>query len=123
MPRRLLDRITNKRELLARAFGSLGLIGLLEQIALRRPALVVLTYHRIAVPGNASNPYYDPPPSSGCSSCRVREIIPLNLVQVQVNLVQVQAPSFSYGVVDFPPGGCWLFRLCMSGVSTQRKPR
>ncbi|MGA9922610.1 MAG: polysaccharide deacetylase family protein [Isosphaeraceae bacterium] len=60
MPRRLLDRITNKRELLARAFGSLGLIGLLEQIALRRPALVVLTYHRIAVPGNTSNPYYDP---------------------------------------------------------------
>src|SRR5271166_1946948 len=60
LPRRLLDRITNKRELLARAFGSLGLIGLLEQIALRRPALVVLTYHRIAVPGNTSNPYYDP---------------------------------------------------------------
>ena len=60
MPCRLLDRITNKRELLARAFGSLGFIGLLEQIALRRPALVVLTYHRIAVPGNASNPYYDP---------------------------------------------------------------
>ena len=48
---------------------------------------------------------------------------PLNLVQVQVNLVQVQAPSFSYGVVDFPPGGCWLFRLRMSGGSTQRKPR
>jgi peptidoglycan/xylan/chitin deacetylase (PgdA/CDA1 family) len=60
LPRRLLDRITNKREFLARAFGSLGFIGLLEQIAVRRPALVVLTYHRIAVPGNASNPYYDP---------------------------------------------------------------
>ena len=44
----------------ARAFGSMGLIGLLEQIAVRRPALVVLTYHRIAVPGIASNPYYDP---------------------------------------------------------------
>ena len=60
MPCRLLDRITNKREFLARAFGSLGFIGLLEQIAVRWPALVVLTYHRIAVPGSASNPYYDP---------------------------------------------------------------
>ena len=38
----------------------MGLIGLLEQIAVRRPVLVVLTYHRIAMPGNVSNPYYDP---------------------------------------------------------------
>ncbi len=60
MPRRLLDRITNKREFLARAFGSLGFIRLLEQIVAKWPALVVLTYHRIAVPGNTSNPYYDP---------------------------------------------------------------
>lgn len=60
MPHRLLDRIRNKRELLAQAFGAIGLIGLLEQIAMRRSVLVVLTYHRIAVPGLFSNPYYDP---------------------------------------------------------------
>ncbi len=60
MPHRLLDRITNKRKHLAWAFGSLGFIGLLEQIAMRRPVLAVLTYHRIAVPGNVSNPYYAP---------------------------------------------------------------
>jgi len=45
---------------LARAFGLLGFIKLLEQITTRRPVLVVLTYHRIAVPGDVSNPYYDP---------------------------------------------------------------
>jgi peptidoglycan/xylan/chitin deacetylase (PgdA/CDA1 family) len=60
LPHRLLDRITHKREFLARAFGSLGFIGLLEQIVAKRPVLVVLTYHRIAVPGSISNPYYDP---------------------------------------------------------------
>jgi len=59
LPRHLLDRITNKRERLARTFGLLGFIGLLEQISMRRPVLVVLTYHRIAVPGRISNPYYD----------------------------------------------------------------
>ena len=60
MPHRLIDRIPNKREFLARAFGSLGFIRLLEQIGTRWPVLVVLTYHRIAVPGINSNPYYDP---------------------------------------------------------------
>ena len=43
--------IPNKREFLARAFGKLGVLDLLEQtIARRRPGLVVLTYHRIAEP-------------------------------------------------------------------------
>ena len=60
MPHRLLDRITNKRALLARAFGSIGLIRLLEQMAVRRLTIVVFTYHRIAVPGIAANPFYDP---------------------------------------------------------------
>ena len=43
--------IPNKREFLARAFGQLGLLDLLERtLAIRRPGLVVLTYHRIAEP-------------------------------------------------------------------------
>ena len=51
--------IPNKREFLARAFGRLGLLGLLEQtFARRRPGLVVLTYHRIAEP--EKNLFYDP---------------------------------------------------------------
>jgi peptidoglycan/xylan/chitin deacetylase (PgdA/CDA1 family) len=52
--------MTNKRKLLARAFGSLGLVRLLEQLAYERPVLVILTYHRIAVPGALQNPFYDP---------------------------------------------------------------
>jgi len=55
----LLHRISNKRLHVARALGSLGFIKLLEEIAMRQPVLVVLTYHRIAVPGSVSNPYYD----------------------------------------------------------------
>jgi len=39
--------------------GASGIVGFLERIAMSRPVLVVLTYHRIAVPGNVSNPYYD----------------------------------------------------------------
>ena len=51
--------IPNKREFLARAFGQLGLLSLLEQtITRRRPRLVVLTYHRIADP--ATELFYDP---------------------------------------------------------------
>jgi peptidoglycan/xylan/chitin deacetylase (PgdA/CDA1 family) len=58
---RLLDRIPNKREFLARSLGAMGVFRLLETIsARRRPALVVLTYHRIGFPGIGSNPYYDP---------------------------------------------------------------
>jgi peptidoglycan/xylan/chitin deacetylase (PgdA/CDA1 family) len=56
---RLLDRIPNKRESLARALGAVGVPGLLERTA-QRPALVVLTYHRIAEPGVRFDPYYDP---------------------------------------------------------------
>src|SRR5438045_3267414 len=49
----------NKREFLARVFGRLGVLGLLERVgATARPGLVVLTYHRIAEPG--ANPFYDP---------------------------------------------------------------
>jgi peptidoglycan/xylan/chitin deacetylase (PgdA/CDA1 family) len=48
----------NKREFLARVFGRLGLIGLLERAAAGRPGLVVLTYHRIAEPSGDS--FYDP---------------------------------------------------------------
>src|SRR5437879_3211705 len=49
--------IHNKRELLARQLGGLGLLGLLERLA-RRPCLLVPTYHRIGTPD--SNPFYDP---------------------------------------------------------------
>jgi peptidoglycan/xylan/chitin deacetylase (PgdA/CDA1 family) len=61
LPLRLLDRIPNKRESLARSLKSLGLLRLLEAItAARRPVLAVLTYHRIALPGMDCDPYYDP---------------------------------------------------------------
>ncbi len=51
--------IPNKREFLARAFGRLGVLGLLEQTLVRRwPGLIVLTYHRIAEPGG--DLFYDP---------------------------------------------------------------
>lgn len=48
----------NKRELLARLSGRLGLLRVLERLGASRPGLVVFTYHRIAEPG--SDPYYDP---------------------------------------------------------------
>jgi peptidoglycan/xylan/chitin deacetylase (PgdA/CDA1 family) len=55
----LLPNMRNKREFLARAFGRLGVLRLLERVAAAtRPALVVLTYHRIAEPGTDS--FYDP---------------------------------------------------------------
>ncbi len=63
--------IPNKREFLARAFGRLGVLGLLEQtIARRRPGLVVLTYHRIAEPG--ADLFYDPVISATPESFRVQ---------------------------------------------------
>jgi peptidoglycan/xylan/chitin deacetylase (PgdA/CDA1 family) len=56
---KLFHGIPNKREFLARAFGRLGVLGLLERaVAAWRPGLVVLTYHRIAEPG--AEPFYDP---------------------------------------------------------------
>jgi peptidoglycan/xylan/chitin deacetylase (PgdA/CDA1 family) len=63
--------IPNKREFLARAFGQLGVLGLLEQtIARRRPGLVVLTYHRIAEPG--ADLFYDPVISATPESFRAQ---------------------------------------------------
>jgi peptidoglycan/xylan/chitin deacetylase (PgdA/CDA1 family) len=59
MAYKLLPNMRNKRELLARAFGRLGVLRLLERlVAATRPVLVVFTYHRIAEPG--SDPFYDP---------------------------------------------------------------
>jgi peptidoglycan/xylan/chitin deacetylase (PgdA/CDA1 family) len=49
------------------------MLRLLERIAnARRPALVVLTYHRIAVPGIDSNPYYDPVISATAEAFRAQ---------------------------------------------------
>ena len=63
--------IPNKREFLARAFGRLGVLGLLEQmIARRRPVVVVLTYHRIAEPG--ADLFYDPVISATPESFRAQ---------------------------------------------------
>jgi peptidoglycan/xylan/chitin deacetylase (PgdA/CDA1 family) len=57
----LLDRIPNKRKLLARSFEWLGLLSLLERaIFCQQSTLVVLTYHRIATPGAQAGPFYDP---------------------------------------------------------------
>ena len=51
--------ISNKREYLARILGRIGIIGLLERVAvMAEPALVVLTYHRIAEAG--LDQFYDP---------------------------------------------------------------
>jgi peptidoglycan/xylan/chitin deacetylase (PgdA/CDA1 family) len=56
---KILQGIPNKREFLAKLFGRLGVLGLLERVAAAmRPGLVALTYHRIAEPG--MNPFYDP---------------------------------------------------------------
>jgi len=61
----------NKRELLARTFGRLGLLGLLERAtAATRPGLVVLTYHRIAEPG--ADPFYAPVISATPESFRAQ---------------------------------------------------
>jgi peptidoglycan/xylan/chitin deacetylase (PgdA/CDA1 family) len=63
--------IPNKRDFLARAFGRLGVLGLLEQaVAAWRPGLVVLTYHRIAEPG--AEPFYDPVISATPESFRAQ---------------------------------------------------
>jgi peptidoglycan/xylan/chitin deacetylase (PgdA/CDA1 family) len=60
----------NKRELLARSFGRLGILGLLEQLAAARPGLTVLTYHRIAEPG--ADLFYDPVISATPGSFRAQ---------------------------------------------------
>jgi peptidoglycan/xylan/chitin deacetylase (PgdA/CDA1 family) len=66
-----LRGIPNKRQYLARTLERLGALGLLEcVVAMRRPALVVLTYHRIAESGN--DRYYDPVISAAPQSFRAQ---------------------------------------------------
>jgi peptidoglycan/xylan/chitin deacetylase (PgdA/CDA1 family) len=60
----------HKRELLARLFGRLGILGLLEHLAAARPGLTVLTYHRIAEPG--ADAFYDPVISATPESFRAQ---------------------------------------------------
>jgi peptidoglycan/xylan/chitin deacetylase (PgdA/CDA1 family) len=70
---RLLEQIPNKRLMIARVAGALGILRLLEAIAARRePSIVVLTYHRIAVPDDATRPYYDPVISARPESFRAQ---------------------------------------------------
>jgi peptidoglycan/xylan/chitin deacetylase (PgdA/CDA1 family) len=61
----------NKREYLARVFGRVGLLELLERVvSATRPGLIVLTYHRIAEPG--ANLFYDPVISATPESFRAQ---------------------------------------------------
>jgi peptidoglycan/xylan/chitin deacetylase (PgdA/CDA1 family) len=56
---KVFQSIPNKRELLARTFGQLGVLTLLEHTAaVHWPSLVVVTYHRIADP--ADDLFYEP---------------------------------------------------------------
>src|SRR5262245_32408214 len=57
MWKRVSALVPNKREFLARRLRDVGVLGLLERAA-RRPALLVVTYHRIGRPEEC--PYYDP---------------------------------------------------------------
>ena len=58
---RLLKHIPKKRLMIARAAGALGVLRLLEFIVTcRKPVIAVLTYHRIAVPNDPVQAYYDP---------------------------------------------------------------
>ncbi len=66
-----LSRISNKRQFLARTLERLGLIDLLERVvATTRPALVVLTYHRIAE--RDTDLFYDPVISAAPQSFRMQ---------------------------------------------------
>jgi len=59
--RNLLSAIPKKRQFLARSLKATGLLAFLEHLAGTRAAdFVVLTYHRIAIPGMEVNPFYDP---------------------------------------------------------------
>ncbi|MHB1557680.1 MAG: polysaccharide deacetylase family protein [Isosphaeraceae bacterium] len=60
----------NKREYLARLFGRIGLVRMMERLGGSRPGLVVLTYHRIAEPG--ADPFYDPVISATPESFRAQ---------------------------------------------------
>ena len=68
---KLFRCIPNKREFLARALGRMGVLGLLERAAATwRPALVVLTYHRIAE--SHADQFYDPVISATPESFRAQ---------------------------------------------------
>jgi peptidoglycan/xylan/chitin deacetylase (PgdA/CDA1 family) len=66
-----LRGISNKREYLARTLGRLGALGLLERVvAACSPALIVLTYHRIA--DRSTDRFYDPVISASPQSFRAQ---------------------------------------------------
>jgi peptidoglycan/xylan/chitin deacetylase (PgdA/CDA1 family) len=79
-----LPFIPNKRDILARAFGRFGVLGVLEHIsAAWRPGLLVLTYHRIAEPG--ADCFYDPVISATPESFRTQ----LEWLRRQIRLVTI----------------------------------
>ena len=67
MRSRLAALIPNKREFLARRLRDTGMLRLLERAA-RRPALLVVTYHRIG--RDPESPYYDPVDSASAEAFR-----------------------------------------------------
>lgn len=89
--------IPNKREYLARALGRLGVIGLLERVvAARRPALIVLTYHRIAEPG--ADGFYDLVISAAPAAFRAHVEWLHNHIRI-LTLEELDA--------QIQAGGCW----------------
>jgi peptidoglycan/xylan/chitin deacetylase (PgdA/CDA1 family) len=86
--------IPNKREFLARALGALGVVGLLERLV-RRPGLLVVTYHRIGAP--QENAFYDPVYSAGPEAFRaqvqaLRDSFRLLRLDELVDLIQAGLP-------------------------------
>ncbi len=108
MLHRYLNRISNKREILARALKGLGFIRLLERAAAQHPALAVFTYHRIAVPGIASNLYYDPVISATPEAFEA---------QVQLMLTRFQILSLQM-LLEIADGG----QIAVSAIAAPGKP-
>jgi len=70
-PTKILRAVPNKRDFAAKTLGHLGMLQVLERAAAAwKPALTVLTYHRIAEP--RANPFYDPVISATPESFRAQ---------------------------------------------------
>jgi peptidoglycan/xylan/chitin deacetylase (PgdA/CDA1 family) len=98
----------HKRELLARLFGRTGILRLLDRLASSRPALTVLTYHRIAEPG--ADLFYDPVISATPESFRAevewlsRSVRILTLAQAMERIASDSAWREPAALVTFDDG-------------------